>query len=147
MKKLKVFSRLRRKNLLKTRRILFTVAWTFYFTTSGNCITWIKMWKVFDMASNQCYRIKWLSVLFGYYFNTFAGNDKIHTKMLEILQRMRTRIYLIHFLEVFEKSSSREDFYWIQNLLWKVNPKQLKCKSYIPLSISPKFSFGKDFTA
>ena len=34
--------------------ILLTVFWTCYFTTSGNWITWIKMWKIFDMASNQC---------------------------------------------------------------------------------------------
>ena len=42
---------------LKKRMILFTVVWTFYFMTSGNCTTCIKMWKVFDMASNQCCRL------------------------------------------------------------------------------------------
>ena len=65
------------------------------------------------MASNNVVASDDFLFRFGYYFNIFAVTDKIHTNMLEILQCMRTRMWLLKFLEVFEKISSREDFYLI----------------------------------
>ena len=73
-KKLKIFSRLCRKNLYKKKDDIIYSSLDFLFhTTSGNCTSWIKMWKVFDVTSNQCCRLRWLSVQVWILFQYICG--------------------------------------------------------------------------
>ena len=62
------------------------------------------------MASNNLVVSDNFLLRFGYYFNIFAGNEKIHTNMLIILKCMRTRICLLHFWKFLKRVSAEKIF-------------------------------------